>query len=279
MVNSPSLKVYKLVTKMPRGRAFFFSSDKKTKCKGSMAVEGSLVLPLFLLFLMTVLLGLEAVRLQSNITEALHQAGNYYMMTVNGEEDGIEEENHIMQRVGMYMDDQLLPYLCIKGGKNGLRLEDISSLGEGKVELTSEYQISEVIWWLPVGEIVIKDHFVGHPWTGYLGREDIWSKDEKVLYVYVTQTGSRYHLSTECSYLKVQIKQVSANWLSEGRNKWGAKYYPCSKCKPSNAEMLYVTEDGNNYHSSNTCPALKRTVYIIPLHEADAYSGCSRCGK
>ena len=41
-----------------------------------MALEGSLVLPIFLFFMMTVFLGLEAVRFQSNVLEALHQAGN-----------------------------------------------------------------------------------------------------------------------------------------------------------------------------------------------------------
>lgn len=279
MVISPSLKVYKIVAKMPRRRAFFLSSDRDIKCKGSMAVEGSLILPIFLLFLLTVLIGLEAVRLQSNVTEALHQTGNYYMTVVCGEDVNAGKRIDIMQRIQMYMDEQILPYLCIKGGKDGLKLEDLSSLQEGKIELTSEYQISEVIRWLPIGEIVVKDGFVGHSWTGYLGREGQWSGYEKIVYVYVTQTGSRYHLSTECSYLKVQVKQVSANWLQDGRNKWGAKYYPCSKCKPLNEGTLYVTEDGNSYHSYGACSALKRTIYVIPIHEADTYRPCSRCSK
>ena len=46
----PSLRLRKRVLFLPFGKA-----------KGSMALEGSLALPLFLFFMMTVLLGLEAV--------------------------------------------------------------------------------------------------------------------------------------------------------------------------------------------------------------------------
>ena len=41
-----------------------------------MALEGSMVFPLFLFFMATVLLSIEGVRFQSNVQEALHQAGN-----------------------------------------------------------------------------------------------------------------------------------------------------------------------------------------------------------
>ena len=58
---------------MPEKRALLLFSGK---CRGSMALEGSLALPLFLFYMMTVLLGLEAIRFQSDVQQALHQAGN-----------------------------------------------------------------------------------------------------------------------------------------------------------------------------------------------------------
>ena len=73
MVKIPSLKEAKNNINTFCKRVLFLSSKKPG---AGMALEGSLALPIFLFFMMTVLLGLEAVRFQSNVQEALHQAGN-----------------------------------------------------------------------------------------------------------------------------------------------------------------------------------------------------------
>ncbi|MBQ8596619.1 MAG: hypothetical protein IJ409_02400 [Lachnospiraceae bacterium] len=241
-----------------------------------MAIEGSLVLPIFLLLMMTVLLSLEAVRLQSDMWEALAEAGSKCAASAYGQSDA--ENINITDQIKQYLDARLLSYLCVEGGREGIQLQDTSSLEQGKIEIGAEYKLASVIWWLPVGEILIEDRILTHSWTGYSGSEEQWTEQEKGIYVYVTETGSRYHMSQECSYLKVQVKAVGAEWLKEGRNKWGAKYDPCSKCKPQKTGTVYVTADGKNYHSYGNCSALKRTVYIILLSEAEGYDACSRCG-
>lgn len=246
-----------------------------------MALEGGLVLPIFLLFMLTVLLSLESVRLQSNVAEGLYLTGSRYAVSVSGkgtERDGwsgIDAEAGVKE----YLDSQFLPYLCVKEGRSGIQVQDNSSLSSGRVEIKAEYSLSSAIWWLPVGEIVIKDSFLGHGWCGYTGKEEGAIGQEKELYVYITKTGSRYHLSHDCSYLQVRVKAVEVQWLEDGRNKWGARYYPCSRCRPYERGTVYVTEDGRNYHSYGDCSALKRTIYMIPLSEAGGYSACSRCGK
>lgn len=279
MATIPSLKVCNRIFHVPKKRAFFLSSGRNFKCKGSMAIEGSLVLPIFLLFMMTVLLSLEAVRLQSNVAEGLYLTGNRYAVSVHNEGNPELRAIDVEARMKAYLDEQFLPYLCVKGGRDGMQVQDISSLHSGRVEILAEYHLASVIWWLPVGEILIEDRFLGHTWTGYTGGEVWESGREKEIYVYITKTGSKYHLSDTCSYLKVQVKAVDVKWLEDGRNKWGAKYYPCSKCKPGESGTVYVSEDGRNYHSYGDCSALKRTIYIIPMSEAEDYSACSKCGK
>ena len=104
----PSLKLRKRVLFLPFGRAKGDMALRKGMFfKGSMAFEGSLVLPIFLFFMMTVLLGLESVRFQSNVQEALHQAGNraafegYLTKYAKGE--GTEAKGQIRE----YLDSQL----------------------------------------------------------------------------------------------------------------------------------------------------------------------------
>ena len=71
----PSLKADRKMNIVQKRRAFLFSSRKN---RGSMTVEASMVLPVFLFFMMTLLMGIEMVRLQSNLfaglgsSEAIH---------------------------------------------------------------------------------------------------------------------------------------------------------------------------------------------------------------
>lgn len=279
MTKFPSLKVCNRIYRIPKKRAFFLSSGKTYKYKGSMAIEGGMIFPVFLLFMLTVLLSLEVVRLQSNVAEALYLSGNSYAASVWEPDKISEKEAQARLQIKEYLDKQFLPYICVDGGRNGMQVGNNSSKESGKVELTVNYSLASVIWWLPVGDIFLEDIYLGHAWTGYSGQEDRGTKQDKELYVYITETGSRYHLSDSCSYLKVKVTAIEAEWLEEGRNKWGAKYYPCDKCKPKERGILYVSEDGKNYHSHGDCSGLKRTIYVVPLCEAEGYSACSRCAK
>lgn len=273
MSKIPSLKEVKTRIVSFCKRALFLSSAKP---KGSMALEGSLVLPVFLFFIMTVLLSLEAVRFQSNIQEALHQAGNrkafseYQVRYLEG------ESSNIYGQVNEYLGNQLFPYLCVAGGEGGVALEDMSSEENGRIEISAEYGIKPFIGWLPIGRVRIKDRFISHAWIGYSKAENQDSKEEDT-YVYVTRTGSKYHLSHNCTYLRVQLQAVSYERVFSLRNGSGEKYHACQRCRPVKGGMVYITEGGNSYHGRSDCSALKRTVYMIPLSEADGYGACSKC--
>ena len=273
MIKIPSLKEVKNRIISFCRRALFLSSAKP---KGSMALEGSLVLPIFLFYMMTVLLSLEAVRFQSNMQEALHQAGNrrafseYQVRYLDG------ERSDICGQINEYLGSQLFPYLCVAGGEGGVDLEDMSSEESGRVEISAEYEIKPFIGWLPIHRVRIRDQFISHSWIGYSKAENQDEREEDT-YVYVTKTGSKYHLSYNCTYLRVQLRAVSYDRVSSLRNEAGGRYHACQRCRPVKGEMVYITESGSSYHGRSDCSALKRTVYMIPLSEADGYGACSKC--
>ncbi len=274
IIKIPSLKACKTKITALNKRAFFLSS---VRSKGSMALEASMVLPVFLFFMMTVLLSLEAVRFQSDMQEALHQAGNrkaveaYEIKYGNGKR--VDTQSYIKE----YLADQLYPYLCIEKGDQGISVQDQSSVEQnGQIELRVEYRLKPFIYWLPIGEIKIEDRFYSHSWTGYSGAE----KEEPGIqesYVYVTKSGSRYHRSYQCTYLRVKAEAVDYEQITFLRNESGRKYSSCSRCKPTKGGIVYITSEGRSYHGKADCPSLRRTIYIIPLSEAGGYGACSKC--
>lgn len=274
MVKIPSLNVNKLKKITFYKRAFFLSSGR---FNASMALEGSLVLPVFLFFMMTLLLGLEAVRFQSQVQEALYQAGNRRAFLEHqikyGDGTGEDAENQIKD----YLAGQLYPYLCVQGGEKGVSLQDLSAMAEGEIVYQASYRLKSFVSWIPVGNITINDRIFTHAWTGYRGIEE-WEKNrQQDTYVYITDTGGKYHLSHNCTYLQVHVQAVDYEQISSLRNEAGGKFYACLRCRPSKEGTVYITSDGSCFHGQAQCPSLKRTVYMIPLSEAGEYSPCSKC--
>lgn len=274
-VKVSSLKENKTKKAAFHKRAFFFSSGR---WKGSMALEGSLALPVFLFFMMTVLLSLEAVRFQSNVQEALYEVGNQYAFEgyqIKEQGEGIPD---VRAAIHHYLNSQAYPYLCAAGGEGAVAIKDLSDVcGDGRIELTASYKLKPFISWMPIGEIFLQDRFVSHGWVGYTGGE-VQGDSEEESCVYVTKTGDKYHLSYNCTHLRVQVQTTDFEKISAMRNSSGEKYHACSKCKPIKNGSVYFTAGGNSYHSRSDCSALKRTVYMIPFSQAKGYNACSKCG-
>ena len=262
------------------GRAFF---SFPLFLKAGMALEGCLVLPLFLFFMATLLYSLEMVRFQSDVYEAMHQTGSkmcfqaYEMAYEQGDANPFSggEKDEIKQYLGM----QCLPYLCVVGGSEGVLIETAwNSCGEGNVEIKVTYGMKPFIGSLPIGDITIVDGFLGHGFVGYVEAGNTDEKKEQEIYVYITPSGTKYHFTEECTYLKIKLKAVSADKMKQLRNESGEKYYPCEYCHPKDDGLVYLTEWGNRYHGESDCPSIKRTVYIVPLSKVGDRSACSKCG-
>lgn len=240
--------------------------------KGSISLEAILVSPIFLLFVISILMSLEMIRLQTNVFEALHQAESVAFAT--------EGQNSTSVALNYFCTLEYAD-LCLDGGVEGLNFCDTSSINEdGIIDLSVSYKMKPLIRWIPINQFRVEDSVYGHSFTGYeTGGTDTFGI-EKEEYVYVTESGTKYHRDSTCQFLRVTSMAVDASYLKKRRNNDGGKYYPCEVCNPSKTGILYITPEGDRFHSNKDCPSLKRTVTVVTLEEAvdNGYTPCSKCG-
>ena len=152
------------------------------------------------------------------------------------------------------------------------RKQSVYVRAEDKVHIDFSYDLKPSLLTLADVKIPIHHEVYIKSWTGY---EHVKTEDEnlqeKRIY-YVTDFESVYHTTRDCTHLKLSVHMVS------GKGSAGSVYTPCEKCgKRTNISgNYYVTEEGRRYHTSLSCPGLKRTIYVV----TDIYglSPCSRCG-
>ena len=86
-----------------------------------------------------------------------------------------------------------------------------------------------------------------------------------------------------CSHLDLKILTTTRSQATSMRNQYGGKYKPCEKCVKNAAiaeeKTIYVTTDGNRYHSQLSCSGLTRNVSEVKLSTLSGYRSCSRCGE
>lgn len=96
-------------------------------------------------------------------------------------------------------------------------------------------------------------------------------------YVYITPDGSVYHLYADCTHLSLSIQGVTLAFARSAKNEYGEKYRQCELCEDPFQGMVYITSEGNCYHSKRSCSGLKRTVRQVPLSSVSKRRGCLRC--
>lgn len=138
------------------------------------------------------------------------------------------------------------------------------------------YQIPISIVSLP--DLIFYNSVKVHPWTGYQGERVQEDTDSEM--VYVTENGGVYHVSSECSYLDLSIRQCAGSEVADLRNESGGKYHACVKCARGEdpASVVYLTDSGDCYHNEAGCSGLKRTVRLVKKSEVENLRVCSRCG-
>ena len=275
--------------------ALFFRKNAYFALKGSMTVEAAIVLPLFMFFFLNLLWMMEIFNLQSTLQMALRECGSelclyayaYDRIVDEKEDTGLEAfvENitfsylYVKEKVEEYAGVTYLEHSPAKGGKDGLIYADSSVLQEGDViDLVISYQAEPFISIAGFHPGWFYARFYGRAWTGYDVSDRDNGKEEK--YVYVTENASVYHWDRECSHIQLDIRKCGLEEAEALRNTDGDKYRPCELCITSNPDTVYITGDGNRYHSTAGCTGLRRTVYTMTLDRAaELYKECSRCKK
>ena len=151
-----------------------------------------------------------------------------------------------------------------------------------QMNVVASYQVRS-----PVGMIKIPGTFFVQKASvrGWTGREGSGgskkeTKEHHHETVYVAEHGVVYHRDSCCTHIRLSIMPVNLSQVPQLRNVYGEKYHRCEKCGSHGVEgsQVYVTTDGNRYHTSLECSGLKRTVREVDLEEVGELRPCSKCG-
>lgn len=286
--------MHMLLSLRSKKRMSFFPSLCNRSCMASMAVEASVVLPLFLFFIINILSAFEILRLHGNIMGAMHQTGNkmafygyaYQSIADDGAvfAEGIDSailsegyaRNHIIELLGK----EYLNHTCLSGGTAGLHLIKSSVMNNNDIiDLTASYYVKPFVSVVGFSDFPMENRYYAKAWTGF----DVESRQSDGLeedpLVYVAENGTVYHVARNCSYLNPSIEPVSVQMIAELRNESGEKYISCGSCDWNQYQaVVYITHQGNRVHGSLKCPGLRRTIYTLRLSQTAGKSKCSKCG-
>ncbi len=262
---------------------------------GSMTVEASILLPLFLFLCLNLSGAIEMIRLHGNLSLGLRDAGSAICLAGVLQEDGEEDDDaelgeeladvaiswfFVKEDLREYLGEEYLRESPLPEGVESLNFLESEILGEDDlVDLKVTYRVSPIFD--PEGLLSFRmaNRFYGHLWNGFdvTGEGDPHSQEA---YVYITADSEVYHLTSTCTHLKLTIRAVDTAAIPEERNRYGGKYSPCEICaKGKKPDTCYVGAEGDRYHYSGSCYSLNRTYWAIPLSEAEvSYRPCSRCG-
>lgn len=292
-----------------------------TNKKGSITVEASLVLPIFIYGIVAFLYFLQIFFIQDTIQSAITQTGEWasqyafvyeYIKNygtnkeLNPESSQKEEDSTIknlreefidikgfgistffQMKTKEYLDENLMNHSCVIGGVDGISFEHSRFLEQDDmIEITVLYQIKIPVPIYKIGNISAMQSVKVRAFTGYKPPKYLKDKEgengeDKI--VYITRTGTVYHLRRDCTYLKFNISNCILSEVGDKRNDNGGKYYKCESCigkgKLNQSDTVYITSDGTRYHSSLSCSRLKRSIIEILLSKVKNRAPCSRCGN
>jgi hypothetical protein len=267
----------------------------RRRFRGSMTLEASVALPLFIFFFVNIMTVFNIVKVQCDFEAALHQTGSEMSrmafdlrlaeMSDEGRATGVDALAgaagvfYAKGKVREYLGDGL-EKSCVTGGYDGVSyLWSRVLMGNDIIDLRADYYVHPMISLIGFKEFKVRSRYYGHAWTGYdidmgLGAE--YDEDEVV---YVTEYGEVYHRNIDCSHLRLKVRSIGYDAVSHERNVGGGRYRPCELCGGGIAGgNVFVTDHGDKYHSTTSCSGLKRKIYTIRLSEVGGRPPCSSCG-
>ena len=166
------------------------------------------------------------------------------------------------------------------GGAGGVSLAGSSVMEEGDIiDLQVSYRVKPFAELMGFPGFTMRQRYYGRAWTGYDVTRYVSDLKEEDPMVYITKAGTVYHVNRNCTYLNPSVEMTSVEAVTDRRNPSGAKYHPCELCDGELAQgQVYITSQGNRYHSRIQCSGLKRTIYTVPLSEVHEKGVCSKCG-
>lgn len=258
--------------------------------KGSITLEASIAIPIFLFFVVSLLSIIPIIGFQSNLQAAMHQTAREVAMygyaydkisedkvEFNGITSAIWTNLSVKNKVIKAYGVDYWNHLPISLEK--LSFSKTSIMEDEQIDLVVTYSAKPLMNLMPISGIPLVNRCRVRAWTGYDNAKQNPDADEWETYVYITDSGTVYHLTGNCSHLDLSIEGIPVSEVEALRNGNGGKYYLCELCGKKNPEsQVYLTGYGDRYHYNLSCSGLKRTIKEIPLSKVGNRKACSRCG-
>ena len=254
----------------------------KNSKRGSIAVEAAILLPLFIIGILTIGYLLKFCM----VSEGTHHALSDEMHKIMSEASYIPypafAERDIVNRVddesrGELKDINISRFLYRVPGISGGG-KSYTNLIAASVSFDTPFKLPHIFRGEVSGErTVLCRAFVGEKQTGDVKPFSEMEKDEDGNTVWVfPRAGERYH-DKHCSYIENNPREV----LLDKRIR--SKYSPCKLCNPNNrndGSLVYCFETSGQAYHIGDCTVVDR--YVIEIGKEDAgkqgYTPCSKCG-
>lgn len=260
---------------------------------GAFTLEAAIVLPLMASFFVSLLFFFRVMQVQIEVQKALDDTGRKLAVYLSEEgnaderqaEEGAEKgaqtkglAEHAAAKTIFFKEvlkwEEVQKY--VKGGAPGISLAD-SEFFQDEIALKAVYRIRLPVRLFWDWDIRMIQRAECRKWTGWngmgtAGADDVW--------VYVTETGTVYHKTKNCTHLKLSIQSISGEAVELLRNEKGEKYRECMICagKRNHFGKVYITNQGDCYHNDLNCSGIKRTISMIRISEVGNKSACLKCG-
>lgn len=290
-----------------------FKRGRYKEGQASLTVEAAFVLPMFVYAISIFLYFFQLIYIQQSIQSALYQTASYFTKSAylyeklydSYSEGQAEEIAKLFEALGMeeeitgtcykkifesYIDEKVLNLSLIVGGDKGITIQPQSHyFDEDEVDICAYYECRIPVLFFQIEPFECMQRVKAKNWTGQAvtklyGEKDQDTEDNEEAIVYMTETGTKYHTHSDCSHLSLSIQETTYGQVGYQRNKQNGRYTKCQVCARTatltSNSMLYITDDGDRYHTSRQCSGLRRTVREISISEVPAgVSCCMRCEK
>ena len=250
----------------------------------SLTVEAALELPVFFILAAIVLQYACVMRTAAQYSGSLTTTAQEMAIAAYKEEYG--DASHIIRAAlsDTWASSQVISTAADKGAVRNASFLNSSYLKDNDfIRLVLSYQPKPKYSLISLPFTFFVQKAVVRGWVGKKGHsgkhQDKDKEDQDHHTVYVTEHGSVYHTNPDCSHLKVTIIPVTEKQLKVARNTSGGKYKKCPYCGNHPTGQYYVDPYGNCWHTSVTCPSLKRTVHETDLEECGHMHECKDCRK
>lgn len=235
-------------------------------------MEAVAAVPMFFCAICTLLMIGQMLITQTQIKYTVSKTAGMYACHEPGlKNNQIIDNLEVNKDFYSFLDENQLCKNCIVGGKTGIVV--FGKKEENYVSVTAVYLLRVPIPYFKSISFPIKCTIQKRIFSGYLEHEGESTQEDPI--VYVAKYGKVYHTEMTCSHICIKINDRSSieNIMAI------SSYEPCKKCiKPGNKyTTLYLTVNGDAYHSTLRCSGLKRTIRAIRLSEVGGMRPCSRC--